>query len=65
MPEDGADHFVLYKFTATGSGTLREVLDNDTESFQPQMGQFTYWTSMKPNIGAQFAVHVLGSKILF
>ena len=33
--------------------------------FQPQMGQFTYWTSTKPIIGAQIKVHVLGSKTLF
>ena len=32
------------------------------ELFQPQMGQFTYWTSTVPVIGAQFRVHVLWSK---
>ena len=32
------------------------------ELFQPQMGQFTWWTSTKPIIGAHFKVHVLGSK---
>ena len=35
------------------------------ELFQPQMGQFTWWTSTKPIIGAHFMVHVLGSKRLF
>ena len=33
--------------------------------FQPQMGQFTWWTSTVPIKGAQFRVHVLGSKTLF
>ena len=32
------------------------------ELFQPQMGQFTYWTPTEPIIGAQIRVHVLGSK---
>ena len=35
------------------------------ELFQPQMGKFTLWKSKVPVIGAQFRVHVLGSKILF
>ena len=35
------------------------------ELFQPQMGLFTFWTSTVPVIGAQFKVHVLGSKTLF
>ena len=38
---------------------------NSCELFQPQMGQFTYWTSMVPVIWAQFRIHVLGSKTLF
>ena len=33
--------------------------------FQPQMGQFTQWTSTVPVIGDQFMVHVLGTKALF
>ena len=33
--------------------------------FQPQMGQFTKWTSTVPVKGTQFRVHVLGSKTLF
>ena len=33
--------------------------------FQPQMGQFTSWTSMVPVKGTQFRVHVLWSKTLF
>ena len=35
------------------------------ELFQPQMGQFTLWTSTEPIIGAHFMVHLLGSKTLF
>ena len=29
MPEDVANHFLFPKFTASGPGTLREVIDND------------------------------------
>ena len=39
--------------------------DNTMELFQPQMGQFTQWTSTVPVIEAQFRVHVFGSKSLF
>ena len=30
MPEGIANHFVFPKFTASGKGTLKEVIDNDT-----------------------------------
>ena len=30
MPEYVAKHFVFPKFTASGPGTFREVIDNDT-----------------------------------
>ena len=41
------------------------VQEEAPEFFQPQMGQFTYWTSTVPFIWDQFRVHVLGSKTLF
>ena len=35
------------------------------ELLQTHMGQCTEWTSTVPVIGAQFRVHVVGSKTLF